>query len=130
MSRLTLAPNLKFLEVIMSDRFVHGTQHTPLYGSEPVKVGFDKPYGRKDKTDPTRAQAKFLVLSVRLARLTEAFGGSGDVWTEVTCVRLKDDGSFDPGGEVISFPADGYAENVIREVTLVGTMTLSFQPSE
>jgi len=130
MSESTQSRDLRFLDVIMSDRFVYATQHKPLHGSEPIWVGFRGPASDEDRSDPTRAQAKFLVLSVALAGETDALGGPGSVWTEVTAIRLNGEGCFDPGGEVISFPANGNARNVIREVMAVGKMTLSFQPSE
>jgi hypothetical protein len=121
--------SLRFLDVITSERFANGMRWPGLHEEKPIEVGLKEPSTVHDASDPSRGQAKFLVLSVGLAGLTEAFGGPDDTWTQVQAQRLNDDGTYNKDGEVIVFKADSRYD-AIYDVTLVGRMNLAFTPEE
>ena len=131
MSKLVESSSLKFLDVITSDRFVFGRQRSSIYEPEPIEVGFESPWQFEASTDPTRSNARFVVLAVRTEGNTEGHGGPYDTWRQVTAKRLNEDDTYNPKGEVISFPISGMRhDQVIQEVTLVGRMQLVISRSE
>jgi hypothetical protein len=117
---------IKFLNVVMSDRFVNGYRRPSLdEDDQPIQVGYNSPF---EHSDETRAQARFVVVDIRLTD----DGGPRDGCTTITARRLHGNGSYNPKGELISFIMDGDGGNdlVIRTVDLVGRMELTFVPAE
>ena len=81
-----------------------------------------------DATDKTRGRARFVV------EATEMTGGGtghgpGDVYPDgwhVTARRLRDDGAYDPDGEVIRFYQTGCFNCMVEAPSIVGKMAIRF----
>jgi len=88
--------------------------------SEPLDIG---------SYDPTRAQKKFIVLSVDQESETTCDYGPYDGFTtilsaNITARRLNEDGTFNPKGEEIFFKVERWNSTSIRpkNITKVGKM--------
>jgi len=118
--------DIRFLDVITCERFVYGEKPLPRPELDrPIEVGFKPNYREHDACDPSRAQAKFVVVSAGVPEAMEAFSRNPLRHRRVIARRLREDGTYAPNGELIGFTADMTAAATIKEVTLFGTMTLS-----
>lgn len=113
---------VEFLDVVKSDKFVHGfTEAMDNLGNKIVRIT-DKSFDVEGSaTDPSRGEAKFVVVS-RCRVGTRGFSGlPGSI--EVKAIRLRNDGTFDSAGEQIVFTSGKFSGGVY-EVSLVGRMAL------
>lgn len=112
-------------DVITSSEFAQGWWLI----DDTLGVGFSYGCPVQDLYEPSRAQAHYVVSD---KTYTPASEGSGECWF-IKAVRLKEDGSFDPGGEKISFyvKSDYYLPRV-DVIKVVGRMrpVLTFEKIE
>lgn len=132
--QVTPTYQLNFLDVIQSPRFVNGEKApSRMLDSEAtptIIVGFrELPTGKRAANDETRTEARFVVTNNAPGGI-DGLGGCGSSWREITAIRLRPDGSFDPAGETIRFVSNGEFRDHIPEVTLVGRMTVVPEKSD
>lgn len=127
---------ITLFDVISSPRFVHG--HKPYHETYPLRddspqfrgrtqsyVGHTNPPKHHAHSDPSRAEARFVVLELGWDQDTDQFGDPMELHFTVVAKRLHADGTFDEDGEVIVFNMyKGWRGPVVDSVTWIRRMQL------
>lgn len=112
-------------DVITSEKFSHAYQHAGYNYISIYGVGSQSAMCQKDITmeDPTRGKAKFVVIK---ARTEGASQDTNDDYPHylVLAQRLDDDETYNPEGEIISFPMQSCVYGTVdeKDITIIGKM--------
>jgi hypothetical protein len=122
MKTITAADDLSILDIVTSPQFEFVNNEVFLRRHEWTAVPIIGKETGEFRSDPSRASARFVVLSLPV------FPGDGCTsygpnFPYVSAQRLNDDGKFNPEGEIILFSL-GKQRADLREITVVGRMGL------